>query len=127
MMYPPIFSLANVAGVQAQLKTGSGPLRFYPFSQAPQPGTAFYALPYAVWQSVTGSPENYLGDVPDIDSFGIQVDAYGATGVSVHDVAEALRDALEPNAYITAWLGESKEAETGMYRFSFTVEFLTPR
>lgn len=127
MSYPPIFAAVNVAPVQALLKTGGGELRFYLFGRAPQG----VALPYAVWRTAYGSPENYLGDTPDIDSFGIQIDVYAAPTSAGSDqvraIAQALRDAIEPVAYITSWRGESRDPETGNYVFSFDSDWLTPR
>lgn len=125
-MFPPIFSTCNVAGVQALLKTGSGPLRLYAFGSAPQD----VAKPYAVWRQVFGSPENYLGDTPDMDSFGVQIDVYALPsqgGTVARDVAKALRDAIEPHAYITAWRGESRDPETQNFVYSFDTEWLVDR
>ena len=125
-MYPPIFALAAASGA-VQTALGSNPVRFWPFGKAPQKGTTAYAVPYAVHQLVYGSPENTLSCTPASDSFGIQVDVYAADETAARAVAAALRDALEPHAYITAWNGESWESATGLYRVSFTVEFQTDR
>lgn len=121
-MFPPIFATCAAApGVTALL--GASPTRLYPFGEAPHG----VACPYAVWQTVGGVPENYLGDRPDIDSFSLQVDVYAETGASARAVAVALRDAIEPNAHITRWGGESRDPETGRYRVSFDVDWLTHR
>ena len=120
-MNPPIFTIvAADSGVTALL--GADPVRFFPFAQAPDGAT----MPYAVWQTVSGSPENYLSGAPDIDSWLVQVDVYAKRGSTARTVAEELRDALEPEAYITAWRGESKE-DDNIFRYSFDVEFLTAR
>lgn len=124
MSYAPIFALANTSSaVKGLLKTGNGPLRFYLFGEADQNTPK----PYAVWQTVGGSPENYLGQVPDIDSWTVQVDAYANDAVSARNVATALINALEPAAHVTSYNGEYREIETRLYRFSFTVDFITPR
>lgn len=127
-MYPPIFAAANVPEVQALLKTGNGPLRFYAWGLAPD--AVIY--PYAVWRYTFGTPENYLTNTPDIDSQTLQVNVYAASedeeGASkVREIAEALRDAIEPVAHITAWRGESRDPDTRSYVFSFDVDFWTPR
>lgn len=80
-----------------------------------------------MWQQVGGTPENYLGEVPDMDSFVTQVDVYGGTAATSRAVAMALRDAWEGHAYVTSWNGEYREPETRDYRFSFTVEFMESR
>lgn len=121
-MYPPIFAIA-AADTAVQAALGTDPVRFWPFGLAPQDETR----PYAVHQLVYGSPENTLACAPASDNFGVQVDAYAKTVTSARAVAAALRDALEPHAYITAWNGESWESATGLYRVSFTVEFQTDR
>ena len=120
-MNPPIFTIVSAdSGVTALL--GTDPVRFFPFGQAPDETD----MPYAVWQIVSGSPENHLNDVPNIDSWLVQVDVYAMRGSTARTVAEALRDAIEPEAYITAWRGESKEYDN-VFRYSFDVEFLTGR
>lgn len=126
MSFPPIFETVNVAPVQALLKTGSGELRFYLFGRAPQN----VAKPYAVWRQAYGAPENFIDQRPDTDSFGVQVDVYSGPkqGPSVaRAVAMALRDAIEPKAYITAWRGESQDPDTNNFVFSFDCDWLTPR
>lgn len=127
-MYPPIAAVAQAsAGVRAVLKTGNGPVRFWPFGEAPQKGNPGYRVPYAVFQTVYGSPNNLLACIPSMDTWGEQVDVYGETAASVRAVAEALRDAFEPVAYIVSWNGEFIDEETNLRRYSFTVEFMTPR
>lgn len=121
-MYPPIFQVCSAsAAVKALI--GTNPVRLYPFDEAPQ-GVIY---PYVVWQMVNGSPENYLGDRPDIDGYTTQVDVYADSATAARNVAKALRDAIEPAAYITAWRGESKDEATKKYRYSFDVDWLTPR
>lgn len=123
-MYPPIFpAVAASPACVALLKSGNGPIRFYQFGRAEQN----VQRPYAVWQRVFGEPQNYLGDVPDMDSFSIQVDVYGGSADSVRTIAVALRDAIEPIAYITSWLGESVDPQTESNRFSFVTEWLVER
>lgn len=123
-MYPPIFApVDGSTACRALLRASGGPTRFYQFGMAPQ----YPTRPYAVWQRVGGSPENYLGQVPDMDGYEVQVDVYAVTADVVRAVALAIRDAIEPVCHITAWLGESRDPETGNYRFSFEASFMTPR
>lgn len=121
-MFPPVFqTCAASAAVTALI--GTTPVRLYPFGEAPQ-GVIY---PYAVWQLVSGSPENYLGDRPDADSFTVQIDVYADTATSARNVAKALRDAIEPVAYVTSWRGESRDPDTKKYRFSFDVAWIVQR
>ena len=121
-MYPPIFAICKAASAVAAL-IGSSPMRLYQFGKAP-PNVV---KPYAVWQTIGGSPDNYIGSVPDHDLFSIQIDVYSTTDISARAVAEALRDAIEPVAYIVRWGGESVDTETGSYRYSFDVDWIVKR
>lgn len=124
MNYPPIFARALVsAPVVALLKTGTGPLRFYLFGEADQNTVK----PYAVWQTVGGSPENYINQVPDADNWITQVDVYGNSATQSRDIATALMNAFEPVAHVTSYNGEYKEFETKLFRFSFSVEWWSLR
>ena len=122
-LFPPVFEICAQSAEVGEL-LGTAPLRLWPFGDAPQSNAT---LPYAVWQTITGSPENYITGLPDIDSWTLQVDVYAQTATSARAVARALRDAIEPNAHIIAWRGESIEAETRNYRSSFDVDWFTQR
>lgn len=121
-MFPPVFQICAASAAVTAL-IGTNPVRLYPFGEAPQ-GVVY---PYAAWQLVTGTPENYLGDLPDADNFTVQIDVYADTAASARNVAKALRDAIEPVAYVVAWRGESKDAETKRYRYSFDVDWIVRR
>ena len=121
-MFPPIFLIcAADNGVKALL--GTSPVRFWPFGSAPQGAS----MPYAVWQVIGGSPENYLGNTPDLDRFSIQVDVYAVTGAVAQSVATALRDAIESHAYVTAWRGGDMDINTKAFRVSFDVDWMIER
>jgi len=121
-MYPPIFSISS-SNVNVQSIFGTAPCRVFLFGDAYEG----VALPYAVWQTIGGSPENYIDKTPDIDYFLVQIDVYSSTAATARSGAEALRCALEPNAYITSWRGESYDKNTKRYRYSFDINFITPR
>jgi hypothetical protein len=118
----PIFQLVT-ASPEAVALLGANPTRFYPFGEADQRTLK----PYAVWQQVSGEPLNKLAGVPDHDAYAVQVDVYADTGAVAREVAMALRDALEPDGYISSWNGESREPDTRLFRFSFAVEFMMAR
>ena len=121
-MTPPIFPVvAASAAVRAAL--GTAPVRFFPFGAAPQD----VALPYAVWQTVGGAPENYLGSLPDADVCTVQVDVYAADTDSAGAVMTALRDAIEPHAHITLWLGTTRDPATGRWRATFRLDWIVQR
>lgn len=125
-MYPPIFQTVDVPAVQALLKTGTGPLRFYPFGKAPQK----VECPYAVWQLRSGSPENLLNQTPDIDQVLTQIDVYVTPeqGYAIlRPIVNALRDAIEPAAHITTWIGDDVDPDTKNLRFTFLADWWVPR
>ncbi len=118
----PIFAVcAADLGVTALL--GTAPTRLYPFGEAPEG----VAKPYAVWQLITGSPDNYLAGRPDIDGYTLQVDIYAATASDARAVTQAISYAIELNANVTRWGGETKDAATKLYRSSFDIDWLVPR
>ena len=118
----PIFAVcAADVGVRALL--GVTPHRLYPFGEAPEGVTK----PYAVWQLVTGSPENYLSGRPDLDGFTLQVDVYASTATSARAVTDAIAHAIELKANVVSWGGESKDTATNLYRSSYDVDWLVPR
>lgn len=122
-MTPPIVQAClQSPAVTALLGTGTG-MRLYSFGEAEQG----VARPYAVWQIVNGIPENYLAGRPDLDGFTLQVDVYAATGDSARKVRDAIRDAIELEAYVTRWGAERRDPETKNYRASFDVDWMVSR
>jgi hypothetical protein len=121
-MNPPLLAIVSIDH-DVQSAFGTDPVRVFPFGGAAE-GTV---LPYAVWQTVGGSPENYISNTPDIDSFLAQIDVYAKSAKSARYCAEVLRDAIEPHANIVSWRGESQDQKTKKYRYSFDVNFLTTR
>lgn len=127
-MYPPIFVIAAADGSIQQL-LGTNPVRLWAFGEAPrdESGSVAGGTPYAVWQIITGSPENYLGNAPDMDTHGVQIDCYADSISESRELAQALRDCLQPHGYVTAWDGEWRDQPTGLFRVTFSMEFLTAR
>ncbi|AYN10198.1 DUF3168 domain-containing protein [Pseudomonas putida] len=122
-MTPPIVQAClNSPAVTALLGVGTG-MRLYSFGEAEQD----VAKPYAVWQIVNGTPDNYLAGRPDLDGFTLQVDVYATTGDSARKVRDAIRDAVELEAYVTRWGVEGRDPETKNYRASFDVDWMVHR
>lgn len=122
MSFAPVFAtLSASAAVKALI--GSSPVRCYPAGEAPQGVT----LPYATYQQVTGSPENYLGTTPDADGSTVQIDVYGATVSSARAAMAVIRDALEPVAYVVAVREMGRDPETNNVRLSMDVDWITNR
>ncbi|MFS9418108.1 tail completion protein gp17 [Citrobacter sp. C411] len=121
-MIAPVFAVCSTDPKVKEL-LGAHPVRLYPFGMLDD----VLVYPYAVWQNITGSPENYLAQRPDADFFTLQVDAYADTVDEVISVATALRDAIEPHAHITRWGGQERDPETKRYRYSFDVDWIVNR
>ena len=84
-------------------------------------------VPYVVWQSISGAPENYLADTPDVDSYSVQVDVYANSAAEARTVARALRDALEPHGYITSIREPAPDPVTKNARYSFDIDWIVNR
>lgn len=117
-MIPPIFSLVSSSAEVTDL-IGTNPTRFYPFGRAPQN----VEVPYAVWQIISGEPENFLSTPADMDRLSLQVDVFGRSAAEASGIVAALRNALEDSAYVTALRGQELEDDTGLFRFSFDVDW----
>ncbi|MHC5644228.1 DUF3168 domain-containing protein [Escherichia coli] len=121
-MIAPIFSVcASSSEVTALL--GSNPVRIYPFGI--QDDNVVY--PYAVWQNINGSPENFLNQRPDADMYSLQVDIYADTPDEAIAVAQAMRNAIEVKANIVRWGNQTRDPETLRYRYSFDVDWIVNR
>lgn len=121
-MYAPIFSICSKDSEVLSL-LGSNPVRLFAFGDAPQN----VEKPYAVWQTVSGLPSTFINEIPDIDSFIIQVDVYAETESTARASAKAIRDAVEPYANITAWRGEFTDPTTLLRRYSFDITWFVNR
>jgi hypothetical protein len=120
-MFAPIYNLLNAStAVQALL---GNPVRVYAFGEAPKD----VIRPYLVYQTINGSPENYLGENPDFDSETFQFDVYASTGAQALQVAKAVRDQVQECAYVTGWRGDFKDPATDDSRVSFDVDWQTNR
>ena len=122
MIYPPVFKYAR-ASEEVTALLGSAPLRVYMFGRAPQN----VAYPYAVWQVVAGSPENYITNTPDIDAFTTQIDVYARDSDEARRCGMALRDAFEPYGHVVSWRGETRDDETESFRSGFDVDWWVDR
>ena len=117
-MIPPLFPL--LSGVTS---LGTNPKRFFPHGQA----TQATAKPYATWQIVAGTPENYLGTLPDIDGVLIQVDVWADTQSSASAVADDIRNAFQTVMHMTSFGQTEKDATTNLYRYRMDFSYWVPR
>lgn len=118
--FSPYPLLSADAGVTAAL---GDPPRAYPFGEAPQG----VALPYCAWQLISGTPENYLSERPDMDALRYQFDIYAATGAQARTVASAVAYALELHGHQVSHNPDDRDPDTRAYRVGFDFEFWAPR
>lgn len=118
-MLPPIY---NILSADAALAAIVG-TRIYPHGEAPQQ----VARPYVTWALVSSVPENQLSDAPDIDKASLQIDCWHSSSVGVMQLAQAVRDAIQPHCVITAFLLDQRDMETKLYRFAIQADYLLPR
>lgn len=122
-MHPPVYDiLAADADVAALLGMPPG-IRLYGFGIA----TQLTKKPYAVWQMITGVPANYLDKLPDTDDERVQIDVWSETEAASTNVSRAIRDALEPHAYMINSLDRGRDPDTKTFGYTMEFEFFTPR
>lgn len=125
-MIPKAFeAVSQDPDVIAKLQAGSGQiLRFFPFGAAPEKLVST-GMPYAVYQTISGYPINYLGAAkmrPKVDYFSLQIDVWGADQEEVMAAGVALANAFEKAGwYIDSYRGGSQDPQTKRWRFSFDV------
>jgi hypothetical protein len=121
-MIPPVLVLLKASGPVTALLGHPKP-RVYPFDEAPQSPT----YPYVTWQIIAGAPENFLSQLPDMDSYSTQIDVWASDGDSCLAVAKAVRDALETSAYMTDFGNTERDPDTQAYRYRMTFDFFKAR
>lgn len=125
-MLPVVFPLLSAAGAVTAI-IGTNPVRAYRHGYAPQNVVA----PYVTWAVISSVPQNALDEVPRVDAASVQIDCWsvntgtGSTGIET--LAKAVRDAIEPHAHMVSGPTDSRDAETGRYRISFTFDFWQSR
>lgn len=117
-VFPLLASDSTVTGF-----IGASPVRVYRHGEAPQGVVA----PYVTWFVVSGSPENELDETPKVDGYTVQVDCWSDSDAEVEQLAEAVRDAIEPSHHMTAVIANGRDAETMRYRIGMSFSFWTER
>lgn len=112
----PVFEyVKDVPAVK--LLFGVNPMRIYAFGRAPSSPR----LPYAVYGISNSNPENYLGNPPDIDSKGTDIEIFAKDDISLNECYETLRDALQTRGHeITT---RTLDKEPGTDYFAARMEF----
>ena len=120
-MLPPVYALlAANSGVTNFV--GSDPSRIYRHGNAPQR----VATPYITWYT-TLAPENDISDLPRIDKNTVQIDVWSEKDAEVEELAEAVRDAVEPFHHMISAGPNTRDPETMRYRITLIFTFWTDR
>ncbi len=86
--------------------------------------------PYLTWFQVAGTPENTLSERPAVDRSTVQLDVWvdGPNGDRrAEEIAEAVRDALEPYAHQTSTPIDQRDPETRLWRIALEFDFWLSR
>lgn len=118
MIFPNVFALVKSSSACTAI-IGSSPCRCYE-GTAPQGA----ARPYVVVGNAGGAPENYVGELPGVDSYRMQLDAFALTASEVRSLATAIRNAIEPSAHMIGTpLGPIFESDTKLFRVMLEFDF----
>lgn len=110
-MLPNIYQILRTSNAVKAI-VGTNPSRIYRHESAPQDGSK----PYITWFIITGSPENTLSELPNIDQISVQLDCWHQTDSGVESLAVAVRDAMETTSHMTNIVINEREPETKLYR-----------
>lgn len=119
----PIFQITSADAELSLLLDSDGIFRLFMFGMAPQN----VERPYAVWQLISGSPQNYISGRPDTEAHTLQIDVYAKTASEARTVLGSLERALEVHCHVRRYNGESRDTETKDYRASMDVDWITYR
>lgn len=87
-------------------------------------------LAYLTWFMVTDTPANTLSERPKGDITVIQIDCWcgGRDGEEkVETLAKAVRDAIEPHAYMTGAPVDGREPATRLWRMALQFDWILIR
>lgn len=119
VMLPQVYPILRDDPEVAALING----RVYRHGSAPHNVTA----PYVTWFVVTGLPENSIAELPRADRYEVQVDCWsvntGTGSRGIETLAQAVRDAIEPFAHMTAMNVDERDEDTQRYRISMQFTF----
>lgn len=117
-MIPNIFAMLNVAAVNAFV--GS---RIYGAGHAGDDPE----YPYVTWQILSGQPQKYLGEVPDIDNARVQINVFARSEQSARETATAVRDVMDTEGYQVLLIGPEHDPVTKSTRIQMDYSVWTER
>lgn len=114
-MFPPIYQTLQASAAVVAIVAD----RIGAFGQVQQDE----ARPYLTWQVIGGVPENELSAVPDTDLWQIQINCWHPAEKGVRDLAEKVRDALEPYAHVTGIPIDQRESDSRLYWIAIQIDW----
>lgn len=110
----PIFSLLKSdLAIKALLET-NGILRVFDYGIAPEG----VALPYVVFQQISGTPYNTYTCSDVAERVLVQFDVYAKTAQLAFTITSKIKEGLSHHCYFTDFRGIVKDTD-GLYRSSF--------
>lgn len=124
-MNPPVFALLTAdATVLALLSATGSPSTAPVFDSGYAPEGV---STYVVWAIVSGVPENYVGDRPDLDAVRVQIDTWAPTRPACLALAQAVQFALETESHQVSLNLDERDELTRLHRLSMDFEFWLSR
>jgi hypothetical protein len=121
-MFPPLFATLK-ASQSVKSIVGTNPPRIYRHASAPQDTSR----PYITWNVLSTLPANNLSQLPPVDRISVEIDCWHQTDSGIEALAEAVRDAVEPYAHMTATFIDTREAETKLFRIGMQFDWWLDR
>lgn len=115
-MKVPVYSLLNVAAVTNIVGT-------FAIWQDVLPQQYGTKRKYVTWSIVGGTPENYLDQLPTMDSGRVQIDCWAEDPVTCQNLMIAVRNAIEPHAHMISTPLSGFESDTKLYRYLLEFQF----
>lgn len=125
-MLPPVYNTLRASSAVARLADR----RIWRHNDAPQDASNQARVtdaPYITWFLVTGEAQNTLGELPSKDRMTIQIDCWHPSDGGCEDLATAVRDAIEPYAYLTGQPVDARDPATRLYRMALQFDWFVDR
>lgn len=125
-MFPPVFSLLTTGSAGAAVKAivGTSPPQIW---EDVQPQDHATKRPYIVWSVIGGVPENYLDQVPTMDSGRVRIGIWSTSVTERRNLMAAVRAAIEPSAHMVGIPVGTYEPETKLYGYWMDFQFWVSR
>lgn len=120
-MLPPVYQWIK-AWPAATAILGANP-KVYRHGLAP----ANTVAPYVTWMVIGAEPSTNLTSLPFSDRIVFEVDCYHTADGGIESLAQAVRDAIEPYAVLTAIPIDQKETDTALFRIALQFDHFMQR